>query len=149
MMVYYGSLNYKSEEEINKIYIIKKINYYHSGHSYEFTLDVWKTLKQKQKEVAIKDAISLYKSDNVIISLSVDYYVRELDAMYMNYIHNRDKNGMGKIAISVSFPTIAAMEGDWNDGDNKVSHAMDWMGPNIFNEFKRLFPIKYNKLLEL
>lgn len=148
-MRYYESLNYKSEEVYNKVYIIKMVNNRYRDKLHEFSFDTWFKLKQLHKASIIKETIRLHQCDNVIIGLPAEYYIRELDAVMFNLFINDNKNReiMKTISISVSFHTIAAMEGDWDNGENKLLHAINWMGPDTTKELKRLFPAKYNKLL--
>ncbi len=44
--------------------------------------------------------------------------------------------------------TIAAMDGDWDNGENRLEHAKKLLGPDNFTWFKDMFPQKYARLLE-
>ena len=83
----------------------------------------------------------------VIIRFSPEYYVKELDSTIANSIRNHDEKGL-TYSVGIMLHTIAAMDGDWDNGENKLEHAKKLLGPAVFEEFKNTFPQKYAKLLE-
>ena len=116
-----------------------------SGPS-RFTLAQWNNLDIYLKLDTIKGVIEMAKKDNVIITLSPEYYVAELDAVIVNSVKNRDENHIKTTSVGIAFHTIAAMEGDWGNGENKLEHAKKWMRSKNFEDFKIRYPMKYNKL---
>ena len=88
----------------------------------------------------------LHKKDGVIISLPSSFYVKEIDLIMLNFITSKDKDSLKNTAISITFHTLAAMEGDWGNGEDKCEHAKTYFGEHTFDDFRRLFPDKYNKL---
>jgi hypothetical protein len=87
----------------------------------------------------------LKKEKEVQIRLTPDYYVKELDSLLEIYKRNNDEGALAS-SLGVAFHTIAAMEGDWGNGEPKLEHAKNWMG-SWFEKFKELYPEKYEKLL--
>jgi len=47
----------------------------------------------------------------------------------------------------VALHTLAAMDGDWDNGEPKLEHARRWMG-DWFETFRIRFPDKYRRLVE-
>jgi hypothetical protein len=67
--------------------------------------------------------------------------------MIANAFKNNDLEGLDG-SLGVVIHTLAAMEGDWDNGENKLEHAKKWMGPAHFEVFKQTYPEKYKRLLE-
>jgi hypothetical protein len=107
----------------------------------KFSCGDWMTLPQEQKQPLIEAFIAQAKKDKVIMCLPAAYYVKELDALIKTYDDAQRQSSLG-----ATIHTIAAMEGDWGNGEDKLEHAKKWMGPN-FEIFKEKYPDKYQKLI--
>lgn len=113
----------------------------------KFTCRDWAKLSAERKLQIIQRAIELAKEQKVVLKLSATYYVKELDALVANYTETKHESGLDS-SVGVTLHTIAAMEGDWGNGENKLLHARKWMGAEGFAEFKKQYPEKYQKLCE-
>ena len=91
--------------------------------------------------------IEMTKENKVILRLPAEYYVKEIDSIIENALQNNDLECLNK-PLGVLIHTVAAMDGDWDNGENKLKHAKKWMGPGNFMFFKELYPEKYKRLLE-
>jgi hypothetical protein len=100
-----------------------------------------------QKEAIIAGVIKRAKEDNVTIKLPADYYVEELDKLIQKYVETENEEALGS-PLGLTFHTIAAMEGDWDNGDDPLEHAQKLMGDKLFKSFKKMYPEKYKKLEE-
>jgi hypothetical protein len=143
---YYARDNWKTAAEANKIQIIEKVNHCHSTVPSKFTLDQWKKLRYQDKIGIIDEALRLHKNDGVIVNLPSSFYVKELDLIMLNFITSKDRDNLRNTSIGVTLHAIAAMEGDWGNGEGQCEHAKRYLGEDAFDDFIRLFPDKYNKL---
>jgi hypothetical protein len=112
----------------------------------QFTGREWVTLGTAVKLQLIRGVIEEAKKNNVILRLSAEYYVKELDATIENAIRNHDALG-ASTSLGIMLHTIAAMEGDWDNGEGELEHAKKWLGPEHFESFKNAYPQKYARLL--
>jgi hypothetical protein len=113
----------------------------------KFTCRDWSNLPKEQKQPIIQAFIDQAKSDNVVLKLSAEYYVRELDALIKTYAETKN-DGALNASLGITIHTIAAMEGDWNNGENKLEHAKKFMGADNFEAFRKRYPEKYKRLLK-
>ena len=112
------------------------------------TITTWIVISNKSRLSIIDNMRELNKKDGVIIRLSSEYYVREITGVIYNSIvkgdiEPTDVRGLGNI-----FKTIAIMEGDYDNGQDKVIVAKEYMGDDMFQVYKRMYPEKYEKLIK-
>ena len=86
----------------------------------------------------------LNKKDGVIIRLPSEYYVTEITGDIYNSIVNGD---IVVMELGNIFKTIAVMEGDYDNGKDKVAVAKEYMGEDGFRMYQRMYPEKYEKLM--
>ena len=113
----------------------------------KFSLRDWMAKNDEFKVKLVQGFINLAKVDNVIIRMPVDYYVREMDLLIENTIKNRDESGLDN-SYGVALKTIMIMDGDWDNGEDKLELAKKHMGPQNFETFVKKYPDKYQKLLK-
>ncbi|MDA8125288.1 MAG: hypothetical protein M0009_08890 [Deltaproteobacteria bacterium] len=99
-----------------------------------FALRDWMGKNETFKTQLVTSFIAAAKNDRVTIRLPVEYYVREIDLLIRNSIANGEEQGLDN-SWAISFKTIAAMEGDWDNGKDKLEFAKELMGPEIFRQF--------------
>jgi len=107
----------------------------------------WMKKDTRFKIGVMHEVMAAAKRDGVIMRLSPEYYVKEIDATIENAIRNHDKKGL-TTSLGIMIHTIAAMDGDWDNGESKLEHAQKWLGPENFEGFKKMFPQKYERLLQ-
>lgn len=90
--------------------------------------------------------VEVGKAEGITIRLPPAYYVRELDCLIEGYLRRGDQEGLCS-PLGIVFHTIAAMEGDWGNGEPPLDHAKKWMG-EWFETFRELYPEKYQRLLD-
>ncbi len=106
----------------------------------------WLSYSFETKLALLKGFIDHARQDNVRMELPAEYYVREVDSLVKNSIANNDTAGLDTTPLGLAIHTIAAMEGDWGNGENKCDHARTLMGPDVFEQFKVMYPAKYDRL---
>jgi hypothetical protein len=85
-------------------------------------------------------------ADKVVMKLTPEYYVHEIDALVKTYVDTKNDKALDT-PLGATIHTIAAMEGDWGNGEPPLDHAKKWMG-DWFEYFKKMYPEKYQKLVE-
>jgi hypothetical protein len=113
----------------------------------KFPVSAWMKLDTPFKLGILREYLDEAKRQGIIIRFSPEYYVKELDSTIANSIRNHDGNALTN-SVGIMLHTIAAMDGDWDNGENKLEHAEKFLGPDVFEDFKNMFPQKYAKLLE-
>lgn len=111
-----------------------------------FSLHDWQSKDNNFKIALMRRYIQVAREDKVFLRLPAEYYVKEIDLLIVNSIKNGESSALNN-ALSITIKTIAIMEGDWDNGENKLELAKKHMGPKIFEDFKSRYPDKYNKLL--
>lgn len=112
------------------------------------TVALWVLMSREDKIRTIEQVIQLFKeNDSAIISRSASYYAAEINGVIYNSIVKGDVSPGNTRGVGVMLKTIAIMDGDYNDGNDKVELAQKQMGEN-FEVFKRQYPEKYRSLLK-
>jgi hypothetical protein len=108
----------------------------------------WLTLDEPTRLAVIEKSIELAKAQGVIIRLPAPGYVAALDRLIGSYQAGKNEKALDS-SLGLAFHILAAMEGDWDDGESKVEHAKRWLGPKLFEAFREKYPAKYQHLVEL
>ncbi len=111
----------------------------------KFTLKNWTGLDSASKVNVINGVIQRAKEDRIILRLPAEYYVKEIDSMATRAAEKEDPQGLAA-PVGTIIHTLAAMEGDWDNGEDKLEHARKWMGPDDFEFFRLHYPDKYTRL---
>ena len=106
----------------------------------------WLSYSSETKLALLRGFIDHARKDNVRMELPAEYYVQELDSLVKNSIANNDTAGLDTTPLGLAIHAIAAMEGDWGNGENKCDHAKTLMGPDEFEQFKARYPAKHDRL---
>ena len=114
----------------------------------QFSCREWISLSQEMKNALVERFIQIENDEGgVILKLPASYYAKEINNLVQTYITTKNEEGLNT-SIGVTLHTIAAMEGDWDNGENKLEHAKKWMGEEYFEFFKENYPEKYKRLIE-
>ena len=117
------------------------------GQKTAFSLRDWMKQDQEFKVELITDLTGLFESkDGVSIRLPATYYVRELDLLAKNIVENGSSKALDEGMVH-HFKTISIMDGDWDNGQDKVVLAREHMGEELFEQFKKVHPEKYENLI--
>ncbi len=111
----------------------------------KFTLKNWTGLDSPSKVSVINGVIRRAKEDSIILRLPAEYYVKEIDSMATRATEKDDPQGLAA-PVGTIIHTLAAMEGDWDNGEDRLAHARKWMGPDDFEFFRQHYPDKYTRL---
>jgi hypothetical protein len=68
-----------------------------------------------------------------------------MESLVQNSIKNGEEAGIDN-SFGATLKIIAIMEGDWDNGRNKLEYAKEFMGPVVFEDFIKRYPTKYKKL---
>ena len=107
-------------------------------------ITIWIMVDDKARLSFIDNLREFNKKDGVIIRLPSEYYVREITDDIYNSIVNGD---IVVMELGNIFKTIAIMEGDYDNGRDKVAVAKEYMGEEGFQMYQRMYPEKYEKLM--
>jgi len=112
------------------------------------TMRHWNGFSPDRKLEIARAFILEARRNNVIMELPAEYYVQELDALVVNTIANEGPGALDVMGLGLTFHVIAAMEGDWDSGEDKCDHARKFLGEKTFQDFKERFPEKYERLCD-
>jgi hypothetical protein len=110
-----------------------------------FSMRDWMAKDEDFKQQIIRSYIKAAKEDHVIIRLPAEYYKKEMESLVQNSIKNGEEAGIDN-SFGATLKIIAIMEGDWDNGRNKLEYAKEFMGPVVFEDFIKRYPTKYKKL---
>jgi hypothetical protein len=112
-----------------------------------FPATKWMKIDTPTKLRIMKGFIEIAQKDGVTMRLSPEFYVKEVDGIIDNSIRYHDEKHLDT-AVGIIIHTIAAMDGDWDNGRVKLEVATKWLGPENFESFKKRMPQKYARLLQ-
>lgn len=117
------------------------------GQKTSFSLRDWMGQDKAYKITLITQLTSLFESkDGVFIRLPAEYYVKELDSLAKNMAEDWDDGDLD-VGMVHHFKTISIMDGDWDNGQDKIVLAREHMGEEFFELFKKKYPKKYENLI--
>jgi hypothetical protein len=106
----------------------------------------WMRLDAATKKAFVVELVRVAAANHVVIRLSPGYYVTELDKLIRVYQETNNVTALDS-SLGATIHTVAAMEGDWGNGEPKLEHAKKWLGA-WFEFFKQTYPDKYKRLTE-
>src|SRR6266516_1509879 len=115
----------------------------------KFNCTQWRDLSPEVKRQLMSALIALAKQrDMVTIRLTPEYYVHELDALINRYVSTNNQDAL-KGSVGIAWKTIVVMEGDWDSGEDPLDYAQKFMGKELFDTFRKIYPDKYQHLVDL
>ena len=103
-------------------------------------------MDNKTRVSIIDNFREMNKKAGVIIKLPSEHYVREITSDIYNSIVKGD---VVVLELANIFKTLAIMEGDYDNGKDKVAVAKEYMGEDGFQMYKKMYPEKYEKLIRM
>lgn len=150
-----GKIQHISDDDVRRVAVEKNIipketdeKYLHEETEKKHSITAWIVTSHKDKVSIIGHLKEFFRKDGVTIKLSSEYYVNEMNGVIYNSIVSGDITPVNKTGILNIFKTIAIMEGDYDNGKNKVEIAKEHMGQETFQMYKAEYPEKYKKLSE-
>ena len=150
----YSNEAYPTDEELKNLAIQK--NVIDSGEldmekllAERNTIIIWLIL-DRQEKIQLIDAQKKMQEERAgaIIRKSAVYYVDEINGVLWNSINNGDIKEMGNRGLGKIFKTIAIMDGDYDDGRDKVEIFKEWFSEDILEAYKKAHPDRFNELVE-
>jgi len=124
--------------------------YFKDELSRKNTVTTWLLLKREDKIKVVDNLKKMFKDkDNVTIKLPSAYYVDEINGVMYNSIKNGDIDETNKRGIGIMFKTIAMMDGDYDNGKNRIEELRKHVGEELFQIIKEKYPDKYEHLINL
>ena len=113
------------------------------------TIVMWILMPEEEKLAVVEGLKAKFKQEDIAITNPSSYYVSEINGIIYKSIVTGDISSTNKKGLGVIFKTVALMDGDFQDGKNKLRSLQDYIGEEKFEEFRRLYPDKYQRLLEM
>ena len=114
------------------------------------TITLWLAMDRKTKIKLMNNLKEMFKQKSqVIIDRSSSYYVNEINGVLYISILKGDIDRTTKQGLRNIFKTIAVMDGDYDDGRNKVEIFKELIGEEVLQEFKKQYPGRYHSLLKV
>ena len=112
------------------------------------TISIWAMMEREDKIKLIDGLRDMFKKDGVAIKLPTDYYVDELNAVLFSMIQEGNINESNQKGLGVAFKTIAIMEGDFDNGTDKIELIKKHIGEDLFEQYKEVYHNKYQRLIK-
>lgn len=147
---------YPSDNELKALAVEMEIIPSDSNASYidqeikaKNTITMWMSMDRQRKVNLINKLIKTYKDKSeILIRQSASYYVDEINGVIWNSIKEDGKYEISLKGLGNIFKTIAIMDGDYDDGRNKVQILKEYIGEDWLKEYKENYPERYGKLFE-
>jgi hypothetical protein len=112
------------------------------------TVNVWILMSHDEKLKVIPGLKEQYSKQGITIKLDDSYYVDEMNGVLYSSIFRGEMSFISGKGLGHIFKTIAVMEGDFDNGEDKVEVARQELGSANFELFKSIYPEKYDKLIK-
>ncbi len=113
------------------------------------TITFWIAVDRENKISMVNGLKRMFNEQSgVIIRKSAAYYVDEINAILWNSIQNGDIKDTGIKGLGYIFKTIAIMDGDFDNGEDKVKLIKEYVGEDYLEQYKKENPDKYDELIE-
>ena len=111
------------------------------------TIVMWIIMSHQEKLQVVEGLKRKFAESGVIIKHPSQYYTAQINGIiYKNMlrddISSTKKKGLGNI-----FKMIALVDGDFDNGQDKLGALEEFLGPESFEEYKKVYPDKYRRLL--
>ena len=113
------------------------------------TIVMWIVMSSEEKAAVVNGLKESFKENGIIISQPTEFYVSEINNAIYRSILTGDINSTNKKGLGAIFKTVALIEGDFGDGTNRVESLKEYIGQDKFEEYKKLYPAKYERLLKM
>lgn len=114
------------------------------------TMTLWLIMDRKDKVELIDSLKGIFKEkEGVIISKPASYYIDEINGVIYNGLNNGDIIDFKNRGIGNIFKTIAVMDGDFNNGKDKIETFKEMLGDKALEAYKTQHPDKYRALLKI
>ncbi len=145
-----------TDEELRQIAIENRIIPEHIDDDYlkdelhqKNTITMWIVLKAEQKVTLIDKLKDEFYRNGIIIRLPSNYYVNEINGVIYNGILKGDIDADVREGLGSIFKTIAVMDGDYDDGSDRIELLKQLIGDELFEKYKQMYPDKYRYLLRI
>jgi hypothetical protein len=111
---------------------------------------VW-LITQRNNKIATIDMIKkmFQEKERVIIRQSADYYVDEINGVLYNSINSGDLADFKGKGIGIVLKTVAIMDGDFDNGQDKTELLNEWLGESAVEAYREDFPERYERVLQI
>ena len=130
-------------EDLNTLDVQKELE---AGNS----LVVWFITNRQDKVATIDMLKNMFElREKVVISKGSEYYVDEINGVLYNSLENGDIADFHKKGLGVIFKTIAIMDGDFDNGQDKVETFKQLLGNDALEVYRQKYPDRYQRVLEV
>jgi tetratricopeptide (TPR) repeat protein len=112
------------------------------------TIILWLIMDREDKITMIDGLKERYRQNGITVRYPSSYYVDEINGVIYKSIIKGDKDTVLRKGIGTCFKTIAIMDGDYNDGRDKIEIFIDYLGEEMLEIYKQMYPDKYKRLLK-
>ena len=107
----------------------------------------WVTLSQLEKIDYIDQLKDLFIADGAYIRQSSEYYVNQFNIRIYHVIQDQQIESFKSVSFLELFKSMAIMEGDFDDGTDKIELIRSWYGEEGLNKFKDTFSSRYQEFM--
>ncbi|MEI8349871.1 MAG: hypothetical protein WCI77_06935 [Candidatus Omnitrophota bacterium] len=147
--------SYYTDEQLLNLAITKGIipknrgtDYFEQELKKKNSIAIW-IVWPREGKIALVDSLKkiFLEKEGTKINNPSEYYVDIINtALYNSICENKLKNTKG---IKALFVTTVLMEGDFDNGEDKVELLKNHLGEKLFEAYKKEYPEKYQYLVEM
>ena len=152
---FYQKDYFTTDERLRELAVQKNIVPEHIDEAYLWnaiennnTVLVWIALRREDKVKLLDKFKAQLKQDGIIISNSSVHYVDQINKVIINNISAGLTHQEGKPGIRRAFQALAALEGDYDDGRDRIEILREFLGEEFSRQYKARHPKKYDYLLK-
>lgn len=110
------------------------------------TISIWIMAPREDKEKIIQHLMDKFSQNGVEFRQPVSYYVNAINgvlyqSLILDNIFSMQKKGIGTI-----FKTVAILDGDFDNGQDKRTVLFDHCGPDIFKQYCEKQPLRFERI---
>ena len=145
-----------TDEKLKKLAVKKGLIPEHADEAYcwrevekKNTVLIWIVLRREDKVKLLDGLKEMFKQEDIIISKPSVGYVDQINRVMISNIKDGVPHQEGVPGIKCAFQTLAAMNGDYDDGRNRLEILREFLGEEMFEMYKEKKPRLYKYLLKL
>ena len=121
-----------------------------SGSEIKEKVALAQNAKQSWHDIGLQKRIEFLKKafaeEGAVVRKTASFYVNQINIRIYHTLQENKSEYLEIIDLGILFKSLAIMEGDFDDGTNKIEQFKTWYGENGYEQLKENYPEKLEKL---
>ena len=110
------------------------------------TFLLWIIYDRDEKKEMVNFLKKAFAEEGAVVRKTASFYVNQINIRIYHTLQENKSEYLEIIDLGILFKSLAIMEGDFDDGTNKIEQFKIWYGENGYEQLKENYPEKLEKL---